>query len=69
MDIVDRYIGAGLDRVILGTAAVTNPEFAKEAARKYGEKIAVGVDIKDGFAEIYLTVDAQQMGCIEIKNN
>jgi len=52
MEIVDRYIEAGIDRVILGTAAVTNPSFAKEAADKYGEKIAVGVDIKDGFVAV-----------------
>jgi len=52
MDVVDRYIGAGLDRVILGTAAVTNPAFAEAAAKKYGEKIAVGVDLKDGFVAV-----------------
>ena len=52
MEIVDRYIGAGLDRVILGTAAVTDPHFAAAAAEKYGEKIAVGVDIKDGFVAV-----------------
>ena len=52
MDIVDRYIEAGVDRVILGTAAVTDPDFAAEAAKKYGEKIAVGVDIKDGFVAV-----------------
>ena len=52
MDIVDRYIGASVDRVILGTAAVTNPNFAKEAAKKYGDKIAVGVDIKDGYVAV-----------------
>ena len=48
MDVVSRYLDAGVDRVILGTAAVTEPGFAKEAAAKYGEKIAVGVDIRDG---------------------
>lgn len=52
MDVVDRYIGAGLDRVILGTAAVTDPAFAETAAKKYGEKIAVGVDLKDGFVAV-----------------
>ena len=52
MEVVDKYIAAGVDRVILGTAAVTNPEFAAEAAKKYGEKIAVGVDIKDGFVAV-----------------
>ncbi len=52
MEVVDRYIGAGLDRVILGTAAVTDPAFAETAAKKYGEKIAVGVDLKDGFVAV-----------------
>ena len=52
MDVVSRYIDAGLDRVILGTAAVTDPEFATKAAEKYGEKIAIGVDIRDGFVAV-----------------
>lgn len=52
MEVVSRYIDAGLDRVILGTAAVTDPDFAAEAAAKYGEKIAVGVDIRDGFVAV-----------------
>lgn len=52
MEIVSRYIDAGLDRVILGTAAVTDPDFAAQAAAKYGEKIAVGVDIRDGFVAV-----------------
>ncbi len=48
MEVVDRYLTSGLDRVILGTAAVSDPAFLDAAVRKYGEKIAVGVDIKDG---------------------
>ncbi len=48
MEVIDKYIEAGLDRVILGTAAVQDEAFVREAARKYNEKIAVGVDIKDG---------------------
>jgi len=48
MQIVDRYLCAGIDRVILGTAAVTDPDFLAAALAKYGEKIAVGIDIKDG---------------------
>ncbi len=48
IQIVDRYLDAGIDRVILGTAAVTEPEFLKAAVKKYGDKIAVGIDIKDG---------------------
>ncbi len=52
MEIIDRYIGAGVDRVILGTAAVANPDFVKYAVQKYKDKIAVGIDIKDGFVAI-----------------
>lgn len=52
MDVIERYISAGIDRVILGTAAVTDPGFVEKAAARYGEKIAIGVDIKDGFVAI-----------------
>ena len=52
MEIVDRYMDAGLDRVILGTAAVTDPAFAEAAAKKYPGRIAVGVDLKDGIVAV-----------------
>ena len=52
MEVIDRYLGAGLDRVILGTAAVTAPGFVEEAVKKHGDKIAVGIDIRDGFVAI-----------------
>jgi phosphoribosylformimino-5-aminoimidazole carboxamide ribotide isomerase len=52
LETVDRYLSAGVDRVILGTAAVTEPGFVEEAVAKYGEKIAVGIDIKDGYVAI-----------------
>ena len=52
MDVIRRYMDAGLDRVILGTAAVTDPDFAMEAVQAYGEKIAIGVDIRDGFVAV-----------------
>ncbi len=52
MEVIDRYISAGVDRVILGTAAVTSEGFVEEAVQKYGEKIAVGIDIKDGLVAI-----------------
>jgi phosphoribosylformimino-5-aminoimidazole carboxamide ribotide isomerase len=52
MEVIDRYLCAGIDRVILGTAAVTAPGFVAEAVAKYGEKIAVGIDIRDGFVAI-----------------
>lgn len=52
MDTVKEYIDAGVDRVILGTAAVTDTEFLKAAIAQYGSKIAVGVDLKDGYVAI-----------------
>ncbi len=48
LDAVQRWIDAGADRVILGTAAVRDPELAAEAARKHGERIVVSVDGRDG---------------------
>ena len=52
MRTIDAYLGIGVNRVILGTAAVTDRPFLEEALAKYGEKIAVGVDLKDGFVAI-----------------
>ena len=48
METVRAYLDAGVDRVILGTAAVKDPDFLRAALAEYGERIAVGVDIKDG---------------------
>ena len=48
METVKAYFSAGVDRVILGTAAVTDEAFLREAVSAFGERIAVGVDIKDG---------------------
>ncbi len=52
MEVVDTYLSAGVSRVILGTAAVSDPAFLDRAVDKHGDKIAVGVDIKDGMVAI-----------------
>ena len=52
METVESYLSLGVDRVILGTAAVTDESFLLDALNKYGEKIAVGVDLKDGYVAI-----------------
>ena len=52
MQTVETYLSAGVNRVILGTAAVQDPAFLCEAVAKYGDGIAVGVDIKDGLVAI-----------------
>jgi phosphoribosylformimino-5-aminoimidazole carboxamide ribotide isomerase len=46
---VESYLNLGVMRVIIGTAAVTDPDFLVEAVKRFGDKIAVAVDIKDGF--------------------
>ena len=52
MEALEHYLSLGVDRAILGTAAVSDPEFLEAAVKKYGEKVAVGVDLKDGFVAI-----------------
>ena len=52
MDVIKKYVDIGVNRVILGTAAVTDRGFLINAVKTYGDKIAVGVDIKDGFVAI-----------------
>ena len=65
MSVIETYLNAGVSRVILGTAAVTDEAFLSEAIKTFGEHIAVGADFKDGYAAIKgwtetsaLTVDA-----------
>ncbi len=60
MKVVKAYIEAGVKRVILGTAAVTDEAFLIEAIKNYGEKIAVGADIKDGYVAIKGWVEKSQ---------
>lgn len=52
LEVIERYLSVGVKRVILGTAAVNDPEFLQTAVKLYGDKIAVGVDLKDGFVAI-----------------
>ena len=52
MATVEAYFDAGVDRVILGTAAVTDQAFLQAAVEQYGAHIAVGADVKDGFVAI-----------------
>ena len=48
MEVIEKYLSAGVGRVILGTAAVTDKEFLKSATERYGDRIAVGADVRDG---------------------
>ncbi len=52
MDVIERYLSSGLDRVILGTAAVRDEATLCRAVGKYGDRIAVGADIRDGMVAV-----------------
>ncbi len=52
MAVIEKYINAGIDRLILGTAAVSEEGFVQSAVKKFGEHIAVGIDIRDGFVAV-----------------
>lgn len=65
MDTVRTYLESGVDRVILGTAAVTNEAFVKEACAEYGERIAVGADIKDGKIAIKGWTEKSELDAME----
>lgn len=63
METIRTYLCNGVDRVILGTAAVNDEDFLKQAVAEYGEKIAVGVDIKDGFVAIKGWTENSEYDC------
>lgn len=48
LEMIERYLNAGVARVILGTKAVTDENFLRDAVGRWGDRIAVGVDVKDG---------------------
>lgn len=65
MEAVEKYLNLGVMRVILGTAAVTDTDFLKKAVATYGEKVAVGVDIKDGKVAIKGWTQLSQLDCFD----
>ncbi len=65
MDTVRAYLTAGVDRVILGTAALQDEAFLKEALSEYGDRIAVGVDIRDGKVAIRGWVETSETDAME----
>ena len=65
MEVIRRYMDAGIDRVILGTAAVTDRAFLEEAVAAYGEKIAAGIDLKDGYVAIKGWTEKTQLTAVD----
>ena len=65
METVRTYLENGVDRVILGTAAVNDEVFLREAIATYGSRVAVGVDVKDGFVAIKGWTENSQYDCFD----
>jgi phosphoribosylformimino-5-aminoimidazole carboxamide ribotide isomerase len=60
------YLNNGVARVIIGSVAVSNPEFAIEMIQKYGEKIAIGLDAKDGYVATHGWLDTSTVTAVEL---
>ena len=52
MEVIEKYLSIGVKRVILGTAAITDGDFVRRAADRFGPAIAVGADVRDGLIAI-----------------
>lgn len=57
---INAYAEAGIDRLIIGSAALKDPELVKAAVKKYGDRIAVGIDAKDGLVAISGWLDVSE---------
>lgn len=61
IEVAQRYVDAGVDRIILGTAALRDRKFLKEAVQRFGDKVAVGVDIKDSFVAVHGWIEKSEV--------
>lgn len=66
METVKRYLDAGLDRVILGTAAVQDPTFVEEAVNAFGSRITVGMDLRNGMVSVKGWTEDSKVTCDEL---
>ena len=65
MEVIARVFDAGVDRVVLGTAALESPTFLSEAFREFGERIAVGIDASDGKVAVKGWRDVTDIDAVE----
>lgn len=63
---VEYYLSRGISRVIIGSAALKNPDLVREAAKKYGEKIAVGIDARRGMVAAEGWLETSDISYIEL---
>lgn len=66
IDTIDTWLGAGITRAILGTAALRNPDLVREACRRYPKRIAVGIDARDGLVAIEGWTTTSSVRAIEL---
>lgn len=65
-EVIKKYLSSGVMRVILGTIAIENPSFTEEMVNKYGDAIAVGIDISDGFVATKGWTEISKVSCDEM---
>lgn len=65
-DTLEALFSLGVTRAILGTAAVNEPEFVRVALREYGEKIAIGIDAKDGMVAVNGWLETSTISAIDL---
>jgi phosphoribosylformimino-5-aminoimidazole carboxamide ribotide isomerase len=63
---INHYLDNGVTRVIIGSIAVSNPEFAEEMVRKYGAKIAIGLDAKNGYVATHGWLNTSEVSAVEL---
>jgi phosphoribosylformimino-5-aminoimidazole carboxamide ribotide isomerase len=63
---INHYLDNGITRVIIGSIAVSKPEFAEEMVRKYGSKIAIGLDAKNGLVATHGWLNTSEVSAVEL---
>ena len=66
METMELYLSGGVSRVILGSVALKHPELVEEAVKAYGERIAVGIDAKNGYVAVEGWLDASTVDYISL---
>lgn len=69
MQTVEKYLNAGAFRIILGTAALTDPDFLIQAVQAFGDQIAVGADLRDGMVATHGWLETSQVSGYEFIEN
>jgi len=66
MSVIESLFEAGVQRAVLGTSAVNDPKFTSEALKRYGDRIAIGIDARDGIARVSGWTETSQISAIDL---